>query len=198
MLKAACSPSRRPSSARSSAGRIWPPPCRYSMGSFPTLVSTTWPLPSRTRYSSETTRPSSTRMSPPRREVGHAAEGAEPVVPGRSGGLRSAGPGEEKHRGGGRQRGAQPERRSGGHVVPQLAGENLCGEQAEARDEVVEPQRAAAPVLRHRRGDERALGALRQAGDQAVGGEQRPGLPRIRGDREPQVADRVAGPVLSL
>src|SRR5216683_2290817 len=138
MLKAACSPSRRPSSARSSAGRIWPPPCRYSMGSFPTLVSTTWPLSSRTRYSSETTRPSSTRMSPPRGEAGHAAEGAEPA----------------------------------------RAGEIRRREQAEARDEVVEPQRAAAPVLRHRRGDERALAALGQAGDQAVGGEQRPGLPR--------------------
>src|SRR6266852_1372952 len=184
MLKAACSPSRRPSSARSSAGRIWPPPCRYSMGSFPTLVSTTWPLPSRTRYSSETTRPSSTRMSPPRGEVGHAAEGAEPVVPGRSGELRSAAPGEEKHRGGGRQGGAQPERRSGGDVVPQLAREHRRGEQAEPRDEVVEAQGAAAAIRRHRRGDERALGALAQAGDQAIGREQRPGLPRIGGDRE--------------
>src|SRR5439155_1527048 len=70
MLKAACSPSPSPSSARSSAGRICPPPCRYSMGSLPTLVSITWPLPRRTRYSSETTRPPSTRMSPPRGKLG--------------------------------------------------------------------------------------------------------------------------------
>src|SRR5882672_6148789 len=165
------------------------------MGSLPTLVSTIWPFPSRTRYSSETTRPNSTRMSPPPDEAGHAAEGGEPVVAGRSGGLRSAGPGEEKDRGGGRQRGAQPERRSGRDVVPQLACQHRRDEEAEARHEIVKSERATAPVLRHRRGDERALGALGQAGDQPVGGEQRPGLPRIGGDRTPGSRPRTA-PIL--
>src|SRR2546428_12117896 len=123
------------------------------MGSLPPLVSTSWPLPRRTRYSSETTRPPSTRMSPPPDEIGHAPESAEPVRGEGSGGLRSAGPGEKKDRGGRSQRGAQSERSRRRDVVPHLAREHRGGEQAGAGNQVVDAQGAPAPPCSDRRGD---------------------------------------------
>src|SRR5207253_7524103 len=105
----------------------------------------------------------------------------------RSGGLRSAGLREEKQRGHRGQRGAEAERRGRRDVIPYLARHDRCDEQATPGDQVVETKRAPPVALRHRRGDERALGAFRQAGDQAVGCEQRPGVPPGGGQRETDV-----------
>src|SRR5438067_10760811 len=90
----------------------------------------------------------------------------------------------EEHRRSERERRSDEQRGRRRDVVPDLAGDDRRGQQADAGDEVVQAERAAAVLARDRLRDQRALAALGERGDEPVRGEEAPHLPRRSGERE--------------
>src|SRR4051812_25908828 len=140
----------------------------------------------------DTMLPSSTRMD---RNVGRptvARKRARNSEAGRPPGRNGRGQ-ERCGRESGEER-AGEERRTGRECIPEVPGEDRCDEEADAAEQVVQAEYAAAHGLGNARGDQRTLAPFGEPRDDAVPREECPGVPGRARLREAGIASCVDDP----